>query len=344
MSAKDLDDDITVQDFVDKSAENIEKNEDFLNYLHFRKRPCQLKIDVKKRQYFDYMQNARITGMKNDPSSACSDEFIFDEILPDGKLSIPDKDNNEDKSNDTYAGDNVPVKTKLLFQFCKKYAINLSDTEKDAMFQDSYCTKQKKRKLFRNAKGKFVKHSAVSISQDKSSDKDEYKRDNELISSENLEVKNLLPEISDILNLSINASVFNDLEINEYNEHNVTDQSGDYRKILESAIEESLFNTLDKKSNDNIIRLFIPFKDYWMYHYNFSYVKLKNFELHEKMLPRSFRWLLNECANIIEMSTEDLYREVCLVEGYCARVLKQLETSTEDCNNQASINKILRQW
>lgn len=348
-SAKDLNDNVAVEDFADKSTEDIERNEDFINYLH-RKRPCQLKIDAQKRQYFNYITQNAITDVKGDPSLAWSNEFIFDEILPDGKLSIPEGDNNED---DTYSKDTVPEETELLLNFCKAYAVNLSDTEKKGMFQDLNCTKQK-RKLFRNAQGKFVKHSAAPISRDKSPNKDEYKGDTEFISSENLETKDLTLKISDILNFSINASVFDDLEISE---NNTINQSEDYRKMLESAIKDSLFNIWDKKSNNdlnksnkNILRLFTPFKDYWMYHCNFSRVKLKNFELLEKMLPRSFRWLLNECANIIETSTEDLYKEVCLIEAHHARISKQFETcmpdgtSNGDCNDQTYTSRMLKEW
>lgn len=131
----------------------------------------------------------------------------------------------------------------------------------------------------------------------------------------------------------------------------VCDQSEKSCKVLESIIDESL-STSDKKLNDSILRLFRPFKDYWMYHCNFSRVKAKNFELLEKMLPRSFRWLLNECASVVEMSTEDLYEEVCLVEAYYAyayaleqsKIYSSSASKSENCNNQAYTNAILRNW
>jgi len=146
--------------------------------------------------------------------------------------------------------------------------------------------------------------------------------------------------------LSTNASIFDNF-INIESEYD--DQFEKSNKILESIINESPF-TSAKKLNGNILRLFKPFKDYWMYHCNFSRVKPKNFDLLEKMLPRSFRWLLNECASIVEMSTEDLYEEVCLVEAYYTYVLEQSKiysnamSKTENCNNQAYINAILRKW
>ncbi|KAL6427148.1 hypothetical protein ACFW04_008650 [Cataglyphis niger] len=249
------------------------------DYLH-KKMTCRLKIDGKKRQYYDNIRNSVI----KDLPLASSDEFIFNETLPNGKLAIPNTNDNENENNDDndicYLKHIVPEETALLLsKFCKEYDINLSRTKK----------KKQKRKLFRNTRGKFVK--------------------------ENFKIENMLPNISDILSLSINASIFNDLMKNEI-EYDADDQ-------LENNCKKPIIDDTVFTFDDNALRLLRSFKDYWMYHCNFSRVKTKNFELFEEMLPRSFRWLLDECEDIIEMSAEDLYEEVCLVEAYYAYFSEQ---------------------
>lgn len=329
-STKDLKDNTAIQDFLE---EDIERKENFIDYLH-KKMSCHLKIDVKKRQYYDNSRNAVIKDL---PSS---NEFIFNEALPNGKLSIPDTDDNEneDDENDTCLKGIVPEETALLLsKFCKEYDISLSSIEKKAIFKD--LSQKKKQKLFRNAQGKFVKQNDI----ENPNKDDSYTEESEIISRENFEIKNILPNISNILNLSTNASIFDDLIKNEigYDAYNQSENS-----CKEPVIDDTVFDTvftLDENLNDNTLRLFRPFKDYWMYHCNFSRVKPKNFELFEKMLPRSFRWLLNECASVIEMSVEDLYEEVCLIEAYYA-YFSEPSKSAENSNNKAYINAILRKW
>ncbi|XP_029667149.1 TATA box-binding protein-associated factor RNA polymerase I subunit B [Formica exsecta] len=330
-SIKDLQSNTAIQDFLE---EDIEKKEDFTDYLH-KKMTCRLKIDGKKRQYYDNIRNSVI----KDLPLASSDEFIFNETLPNGKLSIPDTNDNENEDNDdndTCLKDIVPEETALLLsKFCKEYDLNLSSTEKRAVFKNLIQTKKQKRKLFRNAHGKFVKQNIENPNKD-----DSYTEESEIISRENFEIKDILPNISDILDLSIDASIFDDLMKNEI-EYDVNDQ-------LENSCKEPIIDDTVFTLDDNALRLLRPFKDYWMYHCNFSRVKTKSFELFEKMLPRSFRWLLNECAGVIEMSAEDLYEEVCLVEAYYAYFSEQStyapSTNAENSNNKAYINAILKKW
>lgn len=346
-SVKDLRGSNTIEDFMEKKC--VERKEDFIDYLH-KKIPCQLKIDVKKRQYCDDIRNTITDTCKERISaSASANEFIFNEILPDGKLLIPGRrsDDDDSKDDDACLKDIASVQTESSWsKFCKVYNANLSSTEKKAVCKDLSWSKKRKRKLVRNVHGKFVKQNDMespSFNMSSPNKGDSYAE--EMISAEiNPEVENMLPEISDTLNSSTNASVFDNFQ-------GGYDQFEELYKAFGSIIDESLFIS-DKKSNsDNILRLFRPFKDYWMYHCNFSRVKPKNFELLEKMLPRSFRWLINEGASVVEMSTEDLYEEVCLVEAYYAYVKEQSKiysssatSKTENCNNRAYVNAILKKW
>ncbi|XP_039315147.1 uncharacterized protein LOC105201074 isoform X2 [Solenopsis invicta] len=357
ISVKDLKCDIAVEDFMAKDIKCVARKEDFIDYLH-KKIPCRLKIDIKKRQYYDNiwntMTNVKALSLVNE--SALVNEFIFNDILPDGKLSISGKcpDNNEntddDDDDDIYLKDIVFEQTKLFSKLNKTYNTNFSNTEERAMFKDSNWLKKQKRKLIRNRYGKFVqqKDAYLNIEKEHSSNKDDYYAEEVISATNTSKIENIIPEIPDVLNLSTNAFVFDNF-IQFKSGYNMDDQSEKFCKVEESMIDESFF-TLDKKPND-IFTLFKPFKDYWMYHCNFSRVKPKNFELLEKMMPRSFRWLLNECASVIEISTKDLYEEVCLIEGYYAYVSEQSKiyssnttNKIENCNNQAYINTILKKW
>lgn len=351
-----------IEDFMEETVKCVEKKEDFVEYLH-KKIPCRLKIDVKKWQHYRDIRNTITDMCPGEKSisalaSASADEFIFNEILPDGKLLIPDRcpddDGNRDDDDDDarLKKDIVSEQMELSWsKFCKVYNANLSSTEKKAVFKDLSWSKKRKRKLVRNVYGKFVKQNNTSLDMESPSKGDCYAKETEIMSADISEIENMLPEISDILNSSINASVFdNFIKIEDGYDMDDRHKSEKSCKAF-GSIDASLFIS-DKKSNsDDILKLFRPFKDYWMYHCNFSRVKPKNFELLEKMLPKSFRWLLSEAASVVEMSTEDLYEEVCLVEAYYAYVLEQSKiyssyatSETEHCNNRAYISAILKKW
>ncbi|XP_033207178.1 TATA box-binding protein-associated factor RNA polymerase I subunit B [Belonocnema kinseyi] len=116
----------------------------------------------------------------------------------------------------------------------------------------------------------------------------------------------------------------------------------------ESVVSVSEDEDVDENPIDAEIetKIFRPFKDYWMYNCIFSRVKPKNFELFEKELPVSFRWLLRECADVTEMSTEDLYEEICLVEAYYSHIFKPENEKKKRKNsiNTAYRNTILKKW
>lgn len=342
-NVKDLKDYVETYDFMEEEIEN-EQKEDFTDYLH-RKIPCQFKIDAKKKQYYDDICSTDTNVCVKTPLLTSSIEFIFGETLADGRLLIPDRDDNEDFQNacinNTFL-DNM----RSLLKFREAYNINLSNSEEIAILQNLCLEKKQKHKPLRGADGKFIKQNDIPLEHSiKNSNEGNCTKQAEAIplihTVNNFETKNILPDISDISNLS-DTFMFNDFrEIDiGYN-----DQPENCSKAFEVVMDKS-FHTLGKKTN-NTLKLFRPFKDYWMYRCTFSRVKPKNFELFEKMLPRSFRWLLNECASVIEMSPEDLYEEVCLVEAYYANVSEQLEIHTNaNAGNrkEAHFDAILKRW
>jgi len=338
----DLKNNVEVEDSLEEDMRTPEEKESFIEYL-YKKIPCELKIDLKKKEYYDNICN-RIINTKNGPLT-CSDEFIFNEVLPDGKLSIPDKINdNESKDDDIYSKD-APIK-ELLSEFCKAYKTHFVSTEKEALLGNPGQVKKQKRKILRNAQnGKFIKQNDNSQC---AKIKEDYDKEIANILSEtckDLKIENV-SDISDISNMDDNLiDYFDDLLKKEIK---CDDESEKYHEMFKLPTENPLFTQQKTELYDDTLKLCRPFTDYWMYHCNFSRIKSKNFEIFEKILPRSFRWLLNECANIIEMSTEDLYEEVCLIETYYAYMLKQMESASTNSkanhDNQAKINVILKKW
>ncbi|XP_014467239.1 PREDICTED: TATA box-binding protein-associated factor RNA polymerase I subunit B [Dinoponera quadriceps] len=337
-SIKDLKDCVEIYDYMEEEIRSDEQKADFNDYLH-KKIPCQLKIDIKKKQYYDEACNTNVKI----PPLVSPTEFIFHETFVDGKLSISDRNDNGDfkdaDSQDTHVNDIFleEAKSSSLSKFCKIYNLNLSDTEKTAMTKNVCLEKKQKRRSLRGTDGKFVKQNNVLLEQNIDNSNEDRTHCTEQTKANpyiHKVIENILPEILDICNLN-DTLMFNDIAKIEVGHDNQPENS---RKIVEVAMDKFSY-ILDKKTDDTF-KLFRPFKDYWMYRCNFSRVKPKNFELFEKTLPRSFRWLLNECASVVEMSSEDLYEEVCLVEAYYANVSDQLEIRT----NAKIENAILKKW
>lgn len=346
-SARELKDNIEVQDSLEMDARTSEEKESFLEYLH-KKIPCQVKIDARKKRYYDSIRN-KIDARAPSPRERSSSEFIFDEVLPDGKLPIPVKvaDNESWNDDDTYSKD-VPKETGLILsKFSQAYDVHFSNTERQALLRDTQRVRKRKRKVLRNAHGKFVKEDSLGVnaksflnSQCAESLDGDIGEQIELMLEEE---DNVLPEISDILNMNDDVSGrFDDLLKDEMKRPD--DEK--HREIFKLASNDSRLAP-DVELNDNALGLCRPYGDYWMYHCNFGRVKPKNFELFEKTLPRSLRWLLNECASVLEMSTGDLYEEVCLVEAYHACISEQFETGAPSAGgtaNRTNINAIRRKW
>ncbi|XP_032675536.1 TATA box-binding protein-associated factor RNA polymerase I subunit B isoform X2 [Odontomachus brunneus] len=343
-SVKDLKDYIEIHDFMNEEIE-VEQKEDFTDYLH-KKMPCQLKIDEKKKQYYNDAQSTNINVKA--PLLLSFSEFIFDETFSDGKLSILDTNDNKDftdgDSQDAYVNDTFLEETKLSSKFCKAYNINFSSTEKTAMSKNVCFKKKQKRKPMKGVDGKFIKQNDIALEHDVKNVSQDHSinciKQTKMISANNSEIENTLPEIPDICNLN-NTFMYSDFTKIKIG-HDDQPENG---KVFGVTMDET-FHTFNKRT-ENALRLFRPFKDYWMYHCNFSRVKPKNFELFERTLPRSFRWLLNECASIVEMSPEDLYEEICLVEAYYTNVSEKLEICTnanDDNHNKTHFNAIMKRW
>ncbi|KZC10524.1 hypothetical protein WN55_01961, partial [Dufourea novaeangliae] len=332
---------IDVQD--DSNPECKEQSEDLNDYIH-RKIPCLVKLDVPKELYYNSIRTS-VGNLNND----LGNDFTFTETLSNGKLAIPGDSDNEDEEKDANPMDSINGESILLGnKFCSQYNLRLSIPENESI------SKGQKILLARNAKGQFIQ-----------------REEEEEFENSFLETKNPLFQTSTQQSIAEdmfidttkvtdeNLFMSNGIDINNFDIEDIDINSGflDLDDPINLS-EISLFrdnNTISTpqtsktiNTNNNRHQFFRPFKDYWMYHCIFSRVKAKNFATFERSLPRSFRWLLKQCALTVEMTVEDLYEEVCLIEKYHAYIFKSIHSSDKyndtDSVSKSEMNLILSKW
>ncbi|XP_076241063.1 TATA box-binding protein-associated factor RNA polymerase I subunit B [Calliopsis andreniformis] len=346
---------VDVQD--DSNDQHVQRRENLNDYIH-RKIPCKMNFNTFKEQYYDSIKST----MTKFESSELGKDFTFTETLPNGKLAIPVDSDSEDEEKNTDFTDSTNKQSRLLdSKFCDKYNLYLSLAERDSTRKSDVTTKlrfeKQKLQFIRNSKGQFIKGGTVLAKSEEDND-DSFSETKNLsfytstqvnttektrLDIEKLTEENLL--FSE--NVDINNVDFTGIDIEtafpDLNEHiNLSEISLFCENKDTSVLNESKKSVI--KSGKH--RFFRPFKDYWMYHCNFSRVKPKNFAIFEKALPRSFRWLLNECALMTEMSMEDLYEEVCLIETFHAHILKPSDSKSDDTNSipKSQMNLVLNKW
>lgn len=343
-------------DVQDDLQDEEARSESVNDYLH-AKTPCSIKFDTTKNQYYDTTASI----MKDSVNVFARNDFTFTETLPNGKLAIPVNGDSENKEDLGING--LDQRTLLENKLRDKYNIHLSLAEKEAIHKSNGMekthSKKSKIQLKRNAKGQFIKGSAAPIKIEKSdaesfaapikiekSDAESFAAteneniydniDTSVINDRHIEVESteqnhlLFPEDINISDINIDDINIDHFDINDY--LNFSDISFFSQKDILSPVSSKEKTVIKEKDI-----FFRPFTEYWMYDCIFSRVKSKNFAIFEKSLPRTFRWLLNECALIVEMSTEDLYEEVCLIENYHSHILN---SSTLDSNERTNIDPI----
>ncbi|XP_053999517.1 TATA box-binding protein-associated factor RNA polymerase I subunit B isoform X1 [Hylaeus anthracinus] len=344
---------VDVQD--DSNTQHTEGSENLNDYLH-RKIPCRIKFNVAKEQYYDKVRSSA----KNFRNIDLGSDFGFSETLPNGRLAIPNDSDSD--SEDEKEDINLTNRESILLgkKLCEKYNLHLSVAEKESINESDISKRMrfKKHKLqfARNAKGQFIKGSAVSINVEENNEDSLSETDLAFQTSTQINLtEKMHNDIDKIMEeelplcegIDINNITIDDIDtafpnLNDY--FNLSEIS-----LFRNSDDNSMLETnLEKDIANNKYQFFRPFKHYWMYHCIFSRVKPKNFAVFERSLPRNFRWLLNECALAVEMSTEDLYEEVCLIETYHANILKStsedINRSSTDPMSKNQINLILSRW
>lgn len=239
-----------------------------------------------------------------------SNEFNFDQVGFDGKLLTQiDSDSEDEKLNKSLNKINLMSNDNVAEKkFQKTYNLSLSKHEEKAAIESKNIL-SKRRKI-----EKIYHRNARGrfvMSKEKSNEIEGEE------SSSSVEI-----EVDEFVN-------FKDENLTEDPEILILKDFNENRNIFNRCVS------------------FRPYKDYWMYNCLFSRMRLNNFQLFEKELPISFRWLLRKCADTIEMSELDLYEEVCLVEAYCTHILKphlEGEGNSQNNVNKKYRNYILQKW
>jgi hypothetical protein len=97
------------------------------------------------------------------------------------------------------------------------------------------------------------------------------------------------------------------------------------REDLPMAAEESLLQHLKKSSfagngmdKNNEFVLYLPFVEFWRNDITSKWLSVEEFEREVAVeLPHSFRWLITECARMLQMTIQELYYELLVVEDVC---------------------------
>lgn len=89
------------------------------------------------------------------------------------------------------------------------------------------------------------------------------------------------------------------------------------KEILLQHFKKSSFagNGMDR---NNEFVLYLPFVEYWRNDVNSKWLSVEEFEREVAVeLPPSFRWLITECAGMLQMTIQELYYELLVVEDVC---------------------------
>lgn len=321
--------------------------ENLLDYTH-RNRVCSLKVDFEN---FKFYLSASDKVVDLDESLDFEEE-TFDQVLPNGQLKINDVSDSESETSQSEKDENDWSDNTCLLdkKFTDKYNIKLYNHEVNFLLNAP--TLKKKLTPLRDKKsGKFVEMTTKSKT--KESKKKDFKRiltleDDQ--SSDDESVKNV--KSSKKRNSKQNETISSDQKDSDDEVSEVPIDCFDFHDSDISILEDEDFKDKSRSlksnshENETILR---PYKNYWMYHCIFSRVKEKNFELFEKELPENFMWLLNECASVVEMTTEDLYEEVCLIEAYhfiinSKKSKKDLDYMFHDCSSKLFTTNTLKKW
>lgn len=104
------------------------------------------------------------------------------------------------------------------------------------------------------------------------------------------------------------------------------------------------------------IEFVISNSDYWIAMQNIYYITNASFVDSANALPKSFQWLLKQCALQLHMHTKDLYIELLAIENQYRYVLKPIfkmdsyikyrasESKKLDAEVQKSIRNLKRIW
>lgn len=307
--------------------------DDLEEYLH-RKAPFILHIDPGKRD--EYEDVFRASEKRRCNATNNSLDFCFDEVFPDGRLLVRNDDDSDDESTTnspstkSIADDFESVSDNQVHRIIDsldKWNVSMSRFEKRRLVTTLKGESTWPRLYKPNPPtvrdpqtGKFISletstkcKAAKRISSKSRENKLRFQRNDEssktAISSE--EDGNL---DADRANDEDEIYVDNDFGLND-NDLSILHET---RNSSEEDLRENNFSCSDNETET----LFRPYTEYWLLRCVFSQTHQANFRDVLKFLPYNFCWLLEECSSIVEMSEEDLYEEICLVESYYSDILK----------------------
>ncbi|XP_015597205.1 TATA box-binding protein-associated factor RNA polymerase I subunit B [Cephus cinctus] len=325
----------------DDSKENfpLRTGDDLTEYL-YRNNIGKLKMDMKKQSLYDSVQNLLPTTQ--DLTSECWEDFAFNEILPNGRLLIDDDNDVGSHDDETFKTNNSSSQDNI-DNFYDNYNLEFSSTEKEAILNAPISKNPVHNPIimYFDSLGNFVKSKY---------------RNHEGIKAKVFEMPLVEQQKCNTDDLHSKTTAINIIAKKKKKKAKVKDPnnpfnlSDDEISTLNGCIGENENENCSLKTEitDNL-KLFRPYSEYWIYHCELD-VGQPTFELFEKELPTSFRWLLNECASVIEVTTENLYNEICLIESYHGHILNPSYLrenniyAAKNCKRKSHYNSLKRRW
>ncbi|XP_011303328.1 TATA box-binding protein-associated factor RNA polymerase I subunit B [Fopius arisanus] len=278
--------------------------DDPLEYLH-RKNAGKINIDEKKKKLYE--KNLKNLRQAKNQTVDDYDDFAFDQVFSDGKLNIEEFEYSDSEDEDPQLlGDENLLLSKFERESLKgggkSHWHMVRVTKRQQQEEESYLNAKikKKTKLQSPTSSRNCDCVMCAINTCPEHDSDPGPREPHA-NHENYEKES---EINDSDELTIIGEV-------------PTPRSQSDEEI--SIVKET------KRARKKAV-VFRPYRDYWLRrkerstNINGSLVEWHRLE---RDFPVNFRWLLNECAAMIELESSSLYRELLTMEEYYADCLVQ---------------------
>lgn len=285
-------------------GDKLHKSENFVDFLH-KYRTCEIQLNQATLQLY------KSTNKNSDPDRnlLTDNENNFDKILSDGRLDIL-SGLEDDFSTSSFKNDENDLnvtKDLLKNDLCMKYNIQLHNHE-----------------IFSLENDKKIRKEKVWNIKTKKRSKKKVQKDDEISSSESNSSKHSYVELN---------SDVEDFDVQEIPAvENFFDLHDSDISILNDEVDDVTPNT--SENLEDLETLFRPFKNYWIYRCGFNLAMGNYFDLVQKELPLNYQWLLKVCANVVEMTVQELYEEVRMVETFLLNNL--------DCKDAKEIPSFFR--
>lgn len=305
----------------------INKCDDPIEYLHLKNKG---RISIDEQKYALYKKRLEHSKEAKRQVENDFDDFAFEQVRNNGKLNIvefDDSDSDDEMNKSQVFNDEQLLLSKYERQSLCRQMKNHWHTE-----QSGTSSSEKNDSTSKKISVKTSKETSINISKETS---EKTSKQIKVIADCDCIMCSYV-ETSDGLIISRNDQITRQIA-NESNK-SVNDKKDDVTVIEDDEDDLTIVHEVSNNSDKDEISIlsektngkrntettFRPYKEYWMHRFairRFVCDTPLRWHLLERDLPVNFRWLLNECARMIEVEACDLYQELAAMETYYADCL-----------------------